>query len=351
MPAFGNFRMKKACIFNPYWDSLGGGERYTAAFVKFLLDQGWQVDIFWPGDISPQILDRFGLDISRAKFISHPYHSLSTTPYSLLFWLSDGSLPISFAKKTIIHLQFPFQNIHGHSFANFVKSRSYTFVVNSLFTKSAIDSEFSVDSHVVYPPIDTTQFTAGKKHNHILYIGRFSQLTQLKNHSVLIDAFRNLHPHLPNWKLILAGGTTVGSDPQYLSGLKTQARGLPVDIVTDPSYSKIRDLCSQAKIFWSASGYSPTHSPTPLQTEHFGITVVEAMAAGAVPVITNLGGHREIVVPGDSGFLWDNPSELQSFTVRLASDPSLFNLLSQKAIDRSKIFDIQKFNQKLSKLI
>jgi len=68
-------------------------------------------------------------------------------------------------------------------------------------------------------------------------------------------------------------------------------------------------------------------------------------------VITNLGGHREIVVPGDSGFLWDNPSELQSFTVRLASDPSLFNLLSQKAIDRSKIFDIQKFNQKLSKLI
>jgi len=37
----------KAAIFNPYLDTLGGGERYTAAIAKVLADKGFRVDIAW----------------------------------------------------------------------------------------------------------------------------------------------------------------------------------------------------------------------------------------------------------------------------------------------------------------
>ncbi|HJZ05712.1 hypothetical protein A2634_04990 [Candidatus Amesbacteria bacterium RIFCSPHIGHO2_01_FULL_48_32] len=343
--------MKRAGIHNPYWDSLGGGERYTAAFVKLLLDQSWQVDILWPKDISASIKDRFGIDVSAAKFMSRSNYPLSTIPYSLLFWVSDGSLPTSLAKITIVHFQFPLAGIGGKSLPNLIKSRLYKFVANSQLTKETVDHEFGVSCQVIYPPIDTSLFKTAKKQNLIIYIGRFSHLTQLKNHSVLIDTFYRLHSKIPGWKLILAGGTSVGTTVSTISNLKDQARGLPIEFVLDPDFKTIRDLCSRAKIFWSASGFTPTGSTPALKTEHFGITVVEAMAAGAVPVITNLGGHKEIVEPGHSGFLWDNLAELQSFTVRLISDSDLANRLSQAAIVRSKIFDISQFNQKFAKFI
>ena len=341
MPGFGKCSMK-ALVHNPYWDSLGGGERYTSAFVKLLLDHGWQVDIQWPHDISSDIKNRFGINISRANFIDE----LRTMNYELLFWLSDGSLPTSFAKKTIIHMQYPFQNSLGKTLINQIKSQFYKFVVNSKFTKQVIDNEYHVNSTVIYPPVDTSLFKPGKKENIILYIGRFSNLTQRKGHDQLIKSFKNLK--LDSWKLILAGGMGVGSTDKDISNLKKLAAGSNIEFVFNPTFSQIQNLCAKGKIFWSASGYS---ADKPIQTEHFGITVVEAMAAGAVPVITNLGGHKEIVDHGKNGYLWDTPSQLESLTLELTTHKTQLTTLSQAAIAKSKIFDISEFSRRFLDLI
>ena len=337
--------MPKAGIYNPYWDSLGGGERYTAAFTKLLLNHGWQIDIQWSHDISQDINNRFGLDISQANYV----RQLRTMNYKLLFWLSDGSLPTSLAPKTIIHFQFPFQNVSGQSMSNIIKSRFYKFVVNSQFTKTTIDKEFNIESTVIYPPIDTSLFSPRTKQSIILYIGRFSHLTQLKGHSVLINSFKHIHKQLPGWKLVLAGGTTVGATQSTIDKLRKSSEKLPIEIITNPSFKKIQDLCSTANIFWSASGYSADKA---IQTEHFGITVVEAMAAGVVPIITNLGGHKEIVDHSQNGFLWDTPSQLERITLELIkAKSSKLQAVSQAAVVKSKIFDTSEFNRKFLKLI
>lgn len=336
--------MKRAGIHNPYWDSLGGGERYTTAFVKLLLDNCWQVDIQWPHDISRDINNRFGIDISSANYVSQ----LSTHNYQLVFWLSDGSLPISFSPKTVVHFQFPFQNVNGNSPFNFLKSRFYKFVSNSKFTKQTVDKEYNVNSTVIYPPIDTSLFTPGQKQNIILYIGRFSNLTQLKGQNTLIESFKHIYNKIPAWKLVLAGGTTVGTNQSTIDKLRKSSANLPIEIITDPSFKKIQDLCSVAKIFWSASGYSADKA---IQTEHFGITVVEAMSAGAVPIITNLGGHKEIVDYSQNGYLWDTPSQLESLTLELTTHNPQLTTLSQAAITKSKIFDTGEFNRKFMELI
>jgi len=223
----------KAAIYNPYWDTLGGGERYTASFVRLLLDKGWNVDIFSNNNMSEDIRRRFGLDIKSANFIPFPKNYQQTTyQYSLVFWLSDGSLPVSFARRTVVHFQFPFKDVGGRTPLSFLKSRFYTFVVNSRFTKTFIDSEYRVKSRVIYPPIHSAGIGSGFKTNTILYVGRFSSLTQSKGHDVLIRSFRNLHYRIPGWKLILAGGTKVGTDKVELSALRDMADRMGVGELT-----------------------------------------------------------------------------------------------------------------------
>ena len=57
---------------------------------------------------------------------------------------------------------------------------------------------------------------------------------------------------------------------------------------------------------WQASGCSENHKPEPEKFEHFGISIVEAMAAECVPVVIAKGGQPEIVQHGKNGLLWSN---------------------------------------------
>ena len=51
--------------------------------------------------------------------------------------------------------------------------------------------------------------------------------------------------------------------------------------------------------------------------EHFGIVIVEAMAAGCIPLVFNGGGVTEIVDHKENGYAWDSEKELLDFTNKL----------------------------------
>lgn len=343
--------MAKALIVNPYWDTLGGGERYTGAFVRLLLDKGWSADILWHEDLSAAVRRRFGLDLSPAHWIAGNYSPLSALNYQLVFWLSDGSLPISLASKTVIHFQFPFSNVSGKSPANLLKSRFYSFVTNSRFTASFINPEFGIKSHVIYPPVNTDEFRPGPKSDTILYVGRFSGLTQAKGQDVLIEAFSRIHSRLPGWRLVLAGGTGVGTEAKAMENLHQKAAGLPVEFVLNPDLAQIKKLYAAAAIFWSAAGFGIDQAKEPSRAEHFGMSVVEAMAAGCVPLVTALGGHREIVEDGKNGCLWETTAQLEELTLDLVSDRPRLSSLSRLAVTRSKMFSAEIFKKSFTDLL
>ena len=320
----------RAAIHNPYLDTLGGGERYTCVFAKVLAKNGYAVDVEWKDpEIKDVLIKRFGVDLDGVNFIRDIKRG---DGYDLCFWISDGSIPLLHSRKNILHFQVPFHNVSGRSLMNKMKFfRINKIVCNSLFTKRIIDKEYGVESVVVSPPVDTIGIKPKRKENIILFVGRFSQILQSKGQDILIKSFKKMCDEgQKDWKLILAGGVEVGVG-DYILKLRTMAQNYPIEIIESPDYKTLKDLYGKAKIFWSASGYDQNEGKNPEKVEHFGITVVEAMAGGTIPVVFAAGGHKEIIIEAENGFLWKTTTELIIKTQSLTQNPGRLHKIALNA--------------------
>lgn len=338
----------KAAIYNPYLDTLGGGERYTMAVATALRERDYVVDVEWPPSIKEKLEKRFGIDLKGINFVEDVRRG---DGYDICFWVSDGSVPTLKSRKNFLHFQVPFMNVGGGSLINkFKLLRINRVICNSEFTKKIIDKEFGVDSAVLYPPVSVNQFGPKKKENVILNVARFSSLMQYKQQDLLIKTFKNFYESNPSYRLILAGGTEVGAD-EYLKVLKREIKNFPIEIVESPDFKTLKILYSRAKFFWSASGFGVDEAKEPKKVEHFGITVVEAMASGAISIVFNGGGHTEIIENGVNGFLWDDTSELYRRTKELASDEKKRKKVSTQGIESAKKYSYEEFEKNFNKLI
>ena len=342
--------MGKAAIVNPYLDTLGGGERYTLTFAKVLVDSGWKVDLEWKNiEIKKDLESRFGMDLENIEVVNDVKRG---DGYDLCFWVSDGSIPTLRARKNFLHFQVPFHDVNGSSLLNKMKLfRINKIVCNSLFTKKVIDKEYGVDSMIIYPPVSIEEIKPKRKENLILSVGRFSQLKQSKRQDILIKAFKKIVDEgTKDWKLIVAGGIEVGVD-DYLNKLEKTAEDYPIEIIKSPDFRTLKELYGKAKIFWSASGFEESEEKNPEKVEHFGITVVEAMSAGGVPIIFSAGGHKEIIQNNVNGFLWNSVYELIKKTRTLIDNKSLLRSISQKSRDDSQKFSNERFKKEFLALL
>ncbi len=354
--------MKKALIFDPYLDTLGGGERYVLTFALGLIKNNYDVVLAWSDRKHLDLAQsRFGLDLSRISVDPEAYGLCSqksayaerlkfTKDYDLIFWVSDGSLPFLFSKNNLVHLQVPFKKMGGNTTINNLKSVFIKkFVYNSNFTRNVLEKNLPKDkSFVLYPPIDIDGFTPGKKDNVILSVARFDSPSHSKRQDILIEAFRGLSEKVKGYRLILAGG--LKGDEIVLQKLKTAAKGLDVEFVINPDFNELKKLYAQAKFFWHAAGLGVNEQTDPEKVEHFGMVTVEAMASGCVPIVINKGGQKEIITTG-SGYLCEDSSEIITKTNELIQDPSVLTEMAKKAFDRSRFFSIGNFFEKIKLLL
>ena len=340
----------KAAIYSPYLDALGGGERYVLSVARVLLEEGWNVDIEAKDeDLTQKVKERFGFDLGKAKITQSVKRG---DGYDLMFWLSDGSVPILFARRNIFHFQRPFYNVDGKSLINRMKFiRIKKVVVNSYFTKKWVDREYPKESIVIYPPIDIERFRSRRKEKLILYVGRFSELGQAKRQDILVKNFMKMVDlGIKDWELILAGASDVGRT-KNTDKLIEESRNYPISILENPNFKEIVNLYSKARIFWSAAGFGVNEQRSPERTEHFGITVVEAMASEAVPIIFEAGGHKEIVNNGKNGFLWRFEEDLRNKTSELINDKYKLKNMANIAKRDSVKYSYERFKKEIIDLI
>jgi len=341
--------MKKAAIVNPYLDTLGGGERYSLAVATTLSKNHFQVDVQW-GDpkIKDKLQKRFGINLKNINFVSDVKRG---DGYDVCFWVSDGSVPLLRARKNWLHFQVPFSNVEGKTLMNKMKFfRISDIICNSNFTKNIIDKAYGVDSKVIYPPVAVSEIKPKRKQNIILSVGRFSRLKQSKNQDKLVQAFKKVYDSgIKNYKLVLVGGAEVGNDG-FVDELKKAAKGYPISIKMSPKFSEIKELYGKAKIYWSAAGLGVNEQQNPEKLEHFGIAVVEAMSAKAVPIIYNAGGHKEIIT-NNNGVLFNDLDTLINETAELIKSTKRFGAMADQAHKDSKKYSYEKFEKAIADLL
>ncbi|PJC29244.1 hypothetical protein CO010_01325 [Candidatus Shapirobacteria bacterium CG_4_8_14_3_um_filter_39_11] len=352
----------KLGIFDPYLDTIGGGERYAMTLAEALLKKGWQVDIFWPdGEIKEKLIDKFSLDIERVNFVSYSprvnnlFKKISfERRYDLLFYFSDGSTPAMFGKKNLLHFQVPFQKVGGRKLSNRLKlKRINKIVCNSFFTKNIIEKEYGVKGEVWYPPVSVEDFSSGKKENIILAVGRFEKSLTEKRQDILVETFKKMvNKGLENWKLVIAGGCSDDENKnEILNNLKKIAQDFSVEIKVNLPFLELKELYAKSKIFWHAAGYGADEEKSPEKVEHFGMTTVEAMSAGCVPIVINKGGQKEIIQNNKDGFLWETSGDLIDLTEKVINDDKLMSSISEEAVKKSRNFSKKKFYEKIYNFI
>lgn len=349
----------KIGIYSPYLDTAGGGEKYILTIAEVLSKQ-YQVDVLIGTHLYLKKIEEIieknkllhNLNLSKVDFIKAPIGKGSSffkrlfflKKYDFLYYLTDGSIFYSTAKVNIIHFQVPFQNPNRSLWNKFKLSSWDLAIYNSFFTKKWVEKSWKVSGRVIYPPVAVDQIKPQKKKKQILSVGRFFGFLKDKKHQLLIDTFKELYRKeelLKDWKLHLAGGASEG-DNKYLADLKKEAKGYPIYLHPNLPYRDLTHFYETSTIYWHAMGYE-VEDPTKM--EHFGISTVEAMAGGCIPIVVRKGGLVEIIEDGICGLFWDNLGQLKSYTLELIRNPDKIERMAKKGVERSKFFSKEKFAQ------
>lgn len=168
-----------------------------------------------------------------------------------------------------------------------------------------------------FPPAEPVHWE--RKSNTILYVGR---LHAEKGIALLLAAWQQAvaHEALREWQLELVGPVKVaegGSGEGWLADLQ---RRYPAPRVR--WHAPVFDDAALARHYEAARVF--VYPSLAEQGETFGSAVLEAMAWGAVPVVSDLACFRDFVSAGVNGFAFDhrhaNPAgELAAALVRAAS--------------------------------
>lgn len=354
--------MLKVAILNNFLGTFGGGERVCYGVASTLASLGYSVDVLTFEDKPPttwQIEEAFGPGHSGFRVVSLAGVSGKSQDAVLTERLKDYAIFInntagsSFENACplgIYMVMFPFQGPGPflNTYHLFVCNSEYTaFYTRHLWRR---DLEISV----LYPyaaPVEGFE-PARERTKEIVTVGRFNVHGHNKNQAVLVDAFKRALPLMPaGWQLTLMGRVNPGPETaEYVRNMVEGCRGLPIRFEFEASEERKLATLHRAAMYWSGTGIGLSEPQDAAKMEHFGISIVEGMMAGAIPLCYGRGGPREIVQHGVDGFLYGDLEELITYSALVAQRPSVRQRMGEAALRRAQDFSRARFDRELTRL-
>lgn len=225
-----------------------------------------------------------------AAFHHHPnlwyVHSPLNEIWAFKDYIKDNLL--SWWKKPLFEI-FVWVN---RELSLFFSKKVDIWMCNSKNSQSRVKKYYKKEAIINYPPIETTKYESQPHQGYWLSVNR---LLNHKRVELQVKAFAQM----PDKKLIIVGSYEKGvaqfeAYKDYLLSIKPGN----VEILSWVSDEGMKKLYSECTGFIATA-----------HDEDFGMSVVEAMAAGKPVVVGNEGGYKESVVGSVTGILIDNINE------------------------------------------
>ncbi|MBN2604099.1 MAG: glycosyltransferase [Candidatus Thermoplasmatota archaeon] len=309
----------KIGVFHPGINNCGGSDWVAIKTIQSLNEHGHQVIILTDSKLNPNRFSQiFNTEVKVDREIIFP---LPFSPFSPGDWhnvyfdyirtkmlkskcdvLIDTYSNSILSENYIVYFHYPILRALKEDFPYIKNSIYYSLhrqliksskekatdqllFANSEFTKKAIEKEFNVTPHVLYPPVS----------NYLLDRNRIQSNPERKNTVLTISRFdpdKNLEiiPHIAkrshnSTSFIIAG---LLNSKKTLMSLRRLIKDLDVEskvtLIPDISRTSLRNILFDCKVY--------LHTKV---NEHFGIAIIEAMASGCLPIVHNSGGPKEFV--------------------------------------------------------
>lgn len=199
------------------------------------------------------------------------------------------------------------------------------YIANSYAVKKRITKYYKNDSKVIYPPVDINNFKISENIEDYFLIG--GRLAPYKRVDIVVEAFKKTGK-----KLKIFGS---GVDEKRL-------RKIAGDFTNIEFLGRVSDEDLPALYAKCQAFINP-------QEEDFGITTVEAMAAGRPVVAYRKGGALEIIKEGITGIFF-NKQTAEAIVEAISSfDSSKFS--PQEIRQHAEKFSIERFKTEIGEFI
>ncbi|MBI1857236.1 glycosyltransferase [Candidatus Saccharibacteria bacterium] len=198
------------------------------------------------------------------------------------------------------------------------------FIANSTHIQSYIKQYYGRDSVVIHPPVDTDRFSKikGTQRQGFITVGRQNPY---KRTDILITACNKL-------KLPL---TVIGKGPEHKDLVKLAGPTIMFD--TNADDDAIVEYMASTEAFLFAA------------EEDFGITPVEAMAAGTPVIAYKAGGALDYVIEGKTGLFFEEQTSESLMKVLQDFNPKKIDGI--EISKHSELFAEKQFHKKFNKLL
>src|SRR5712692_3383793 len=201
------------------------------------------------------------------------------------------------------------------------------------FTRGFVERKWGRDSMTVYPPCPVEAYSdlsgVQPRENLVVTVGR---IVPEKRFHLFVELARMV----PRTRFVAIGSLSEESSAYFKLLRRTAPEN--VSFVLSP-LRKVRELLGRAMVYIHCA-----------ENEHFGITIVEAMAAGCVPIVHDSGGPREIVT-SDVGFRWRDLATAAQQITMLAENDRLRGELSAASCSRAQKFRPEVFEAEIVRVL
>ncbi len=195
------------------------------------------------------------------------------------------------------------------------------YVANSQLTRERIQRFYGRESTVIHPPVETHRFTAGDPGDALLMV---TELVPHKQVDVALEAARRLKVPI----------RVVGAGPAYASLREAYPEADFLGRVGDAELAQL---------------YSSARAVVITSVEEFGITAVEAQAAGRPVIAAGAGGVLETVLENETG-LFAEPGDVSAFAAAIEALERL-DFQPARAVANAERFSVASFQRRMRRFV